>query len=87
MMRQQPSELHSRAARSQVRVIIIAAVYLAALRRTIPVVLMVRFATVDERGTHHKTQSPDLLGPYVDLELFEPWRGRGLPIETPAIRR
>jgi sulfur-oxidizing protein SoxA len=25
--------------------------------------------------------------PYVDLELFERWRGRGLPIETPAIRR
>jgi sulfur-oxidizing protein SoxA len=24
---------------------------------------------------------------YVDLELFERWRGRGLPIETPAVRR
>jgi sulfur-oxidizing protein SoxA len=24
---------------------------------------------------------------YVDLELFEHWRGRGLPIETPAVRR
>jgi hypothetical protein len=66
---------------------IIAAVYLAALQRTILVVLMVRFATVDERGTHHKTQSPDPLGPYVDLELFERWCGGGLPIEAPAIRR
>jgi sulfur-oxidizing protein SoxA len=25
--------------------------------------------------------------PYVDLELFERWRGRGLLIETPAVRR
>lgn len=25
--------------------------------------------------------------PYVDLELYERWRGRGLPIETPAVRR
>lgn len=24
---------------------------------------------------------------YVDLELYEAWRGRGLPVETPAIRR
>jgi sulfur-oxidizing protein SoxA len=24
---------------------------------------------------------------YVDLELFVKWRGRGLPVETPAIRR
>lgn len=24
---------------------------------------------------------------YVDLELFERWRGRGLPVETPAVRR
>jgi sulfur-oxidizing protein SoxA len=24
---------------------------------------------------------------YVDLELFERWRGRGLPIESPAVRR
>jgi sulfur-oxidizing protein SoxA len=24
---------------------------------------------------------------YVDLELYERWRGRGLPVETPAIRR
>jgi L-cysteine S-thiosulfotransferase len=24
---------------------------------------------------------------YVDVELFERWRGRGLPIETPAVRR
>jgi sulfur-oxidizing protein SoxA len=24
---------------------------------------------------------------YVDLELYERWRGRGLPIETPAVRR
>ena len=24
---------------------------------------------------------------YVDLELFERWRGRGLPIEAPAVRR
>jgi sulfur-oxidizing protein SoxA len=24
---------------------------------------------------------------YVDLELFERWRGRGLSIETPAVRR
>ena len=24
---------------------------------------------------------------YVDLELFERWRGAGLPIETPAVRR
>jgi sulfur-oxidizing protein SoxA len=24
---------------------------------------------------------------YVDLELFERWRGRGLAIETPAVRR
>jgi hypothetical protein len=66
---------------------IIAAVYLAALQRTILVVLIVRFATVDERGTHPKTQSHDPLGPYVDLELFERWCGGGLPIEAPAIRR
>ena len=24
---------------------------------------------------------------YVNLELFMAWRGRGLPVETPAIRR
>ena len=24
---------------------------------------------------------------YVDLELFVKWLGRGLPVETPAIRR
>jgi sulfur-oxidizing protein SoxA len=24
---------------------------------------------------------------YVDLELYLAWRGRGLPVETPAIRR
>ena len=24
---------------------------------------------------------------YVNLELFVAWRGRGLPVETPAIRR
>ena len=24
---------------------------------------------------------------YVDLELFVRWRGRGLPVEAPAVRR
>jgi sulfur-oxidizing protein SoxA len=24
---------------------------------------------------------------YVDLELYERWRGRGLAIESPAVRR
>ena len=24
---------------------------------------------------------------YVDLEVYLAWRGRGLPVETPAVRR
>jgi sulfur-oxidizing protein SoxA len=24
---------------------------------------------------------------YVNLELYVAWRGRGLPVETPAVRR
>ena len=24
---------------------------------------------------------------YVDLEIYLAWRGRGLPVETPAVRR
>jgi sulfur-oxidizing protein SoxA len=30
---------------------------------------------------------PDGSDEYVDLELYLAWRGRGLPVETPAIRR
>jgi sulfur-oxidizing protein SoxA len=35
------------------------------------------------RAEPHAAGSQD----YVDLELYERWRGRGLPVETPAVRR
>ena len=56
--------------------------YFLGFQRQVSTHFMFRFCTARVRATPFNFGADE----YIGLELYTAWRGRGLPVETPAVR-